>query len=188
MVMKKYLGLFFLLFTTMVIASEKSLYDFSWLDKDKEVYVLQNRKFRKSGKLHVGTTFGRSLSGAFVDSNLGAIYGGFFLTENWGIEGSFRKGAHSTNDTYDAVRGAGTVAFYRKIDTDTTVHAIWSPFYSKINTFNKIIYYDWLFGLGLSSIKTLDNRNEFVNKDEFDEVTETTTAFSWMTGVSIFCH
>lgn len=162
------------------------MYDFSWLDKDKEVYVLQNRKFRKNSKLYLGTTFGKSLSGAFVDRYTSSFYGGYFFSENWGLEVSYNKASNQTNATHDAVKEAGTVAFYRKIESDITAHLVWSPFYSKINTFNKIVYYDWLFGLGISSLTTKDNRNQFVNKDEFDEVEESTTAFSWFTGFRFF--
>ncbi len=43
-----------------LVASEKNVYDFSWLDQDKEVYVLQNRKFRKKNKLYVGAMAGRA--------------------------------------------------------------------------------------------------------------------------------
>lgn len=188
MVMQKLLGLFLLFVSTLTFASEKSVYDFSWLDKDKEVYVLQNRKFRKNKRLYVGTTFGKSLSGAFVDRMTGSAYGGFFFGENWGLELSYSKASNSTNATHDAVKQAGTVAFYRKIDSDMTAHLVWSPFYSKINTFNKIVYYDWLFGAGISSITTQDNRNEFKkNTAESDVLTEETAiAYSWFTGFRFF--
>ena len=61
---------------------------------------------------------------------------------------------------------------------------MWSPFYAKINTFNKIFYFDWLFGAGLTSVTTLDNRNEFSSSSpDADELTqETVTGFTWMTG------
>lgn len=186
--MKKLLGLLFLIITSVTWASEKSVYEFSWLDKDKEVYVLQNRKFRKASTFYLGTTFGKSLSGAFVDRYTGSIYGGFFFTENWGLELSYNKASNTTNATHDAVKDAGTVAFYRKIDTDMTAHIVWSPFYAKINTFNKIVYFDWLFGAGISSITTQDNRNEFkqnsLDKDEL--TTESGIAYSWFTGFRFF--
>lgn len=189
MVMKKLLGLLLFSICSFSIASEKSMYDFSWLDKDKEVYVLQNRKYRKKSKLYLGTTFGKSLSGAFVDRYTGSFYGGYFFNENWGLEVSYNKASNTTNSTHDAVKTAGTVAFYRKIDSDITAHIVWSPFYSKINTFNKIVYYDWLFGLGVSSLTTQDNRNEFKNESDPDHdvlVEESATAFSWFTGFRFF--
>ncbi len=188
--MKKLLGLFLLIITSITWASEKSVYEFSWLDKDKEVYVLQNRKFRKVSTFYLGTTFGKSLSGAFVDRYTGSLYGGFFFTENWGLELSYNKASNTKNATHDAVNTAGAVAFYREIDTDMTAHIVWSPFYSKINTFNKIVYYDWLFGAGVSSITTNDNRNEF-NKNSVDKDTltsESSIAYSWFTGFRFFIN
>jgi outer membrane beta-barrel protein len=188
--MKKLLGLFLLIITSVsVMASEKSVYEFSWLDKDKEVYVLQNRKFRKASTVYLGTTFGKSLSGAFVDRYTGSLYGGYFFSENWGIELSYNKASNTKNATHDAVNTAGAVAFYRQIDSDMTAHIVWSPFYSKINTFNKIIYYDWLFGAGVSSITTQDNRNEFKSESDsqHDELTsESSIAYSWFTGFRFF--
>ena len=47
---KVFLLLCIFLISGVVVANEKSVYEFSWLDKDKEIYVLQNRKFRKVGK------------------------------------------------------------------------------------------------------------------------------------------
>lgn len=188
--MKKLLGLFLLIITSATWASEKSVYEFSWLDKDKEVYVLQNRKFRKVSTFYLGATFGKSLSGAFVDRYTGSLYGGFFFTENWGLELSYNKASNTKNATHDAVNTAGAVAFYREIDTDMTAHIVWSPFYSKINTFNKIVYYDWLFGAGVSSITTNDNRNEF-NKNSVDKDTltsESSIAYSWFTGFRFFIN
>ena len=36
---------------------------------------------------------------------------------------------------------------------------LWSPFYGKVNTFNRIFYFDWQFGLGLTNISTESNKN-----------------------------
>lgn len=150
-----------LLIASAAIASEKSVYDFSWLDKDKEVYVLQNRKFRKDGKLYVGLNATKTLSGAFIDQLGGTVRGGYFFKEDWGFEALFSKYTGSENDTAKGVRAQSTVPFYRKFDTVMGGLVWWSPFYAKINTFNEIFYFDWMFGLGVAQIKTLDNRNKF---------------------------
>lgn len=39
--------------SSYTFSSEKSVYDFEWLDDDKEIYVLQNRKYRKDGKFNL---------------------------------------------------------------------------------------------------------------------------------------
>jgi outer membrane beta-barrel protein len=176
--------------TTLVMADEKSLYDFSWLDKDKEVYVLQNRKFRKDGNFYVGATGTKTLSGAFIDSYGASLRAGYFFTEDWGVEFAFGKNTGSENDTARGVLDQGTVPFYRKIDSYTGAMFMWSPFYSKINTFNKIFYFDWMFGLGAANIRTLDNRKKFdtlsINRDELTE--ENTFGILWNTGFRFYIN
>lgn len=174
----------------MVLAAEDSLYNFSWLDKDKEVYVLQNRKFRKDGRLYVGGTGAKTLSGAFIDSYGGTIRGGYFFREDWGLELVYGKSSGSENDTAKGVKEQGTVPFYRKIDTYVGGMLMWSPFYSKINTFNRIFYFDWMFGLGAASIRTLDNRNKFdTTAPNFNELTaETTMGLLWNTGFRFYLN
>jgi outer membrane beta-barrel protein len=150
-----------LLFSGSLLASEKSLYEFSWLDKDKEIYVLQNRKFRKDGKVYIGGTLAKTVSGAFVDSYGGTVRGGYFFSEDWGIELAYGKNSGTESDTAKGVREQGAVPYYRKVDTYMGGMLMWSPFYSKINTFNKVFYFDWMFGAGLANVTTLDNRNKF---------------------------
>jgi outer membrane beta-barrel protein len=185
--MKRLLSLIIILTTSFVFAAEDSMYDFSWLDQDKEVYVLQNRKFRKKGNLYVGATGGKSVAGAFIDSNEFNLLGGYFFSEDWGLELSYTKASGETNKTHDAVNLSGTVAFFRRIDTAASAMLMWSPFYSKINTFNKIFYYDWMFGAGVSSVSTEDNRNEFLTGPDKNTLTEETiSGLSWMTAVRVY--
>jgi len=178
------------MFMTTAKAGEKSLYNFSWLDPDKEVYVLQNRKFRKDGNFYVGATGAKTLSGAFIDSYGATLRTGYFFSEDWGVEFVYGKNSGSENDTAKGVKEQGTVPFYRKIDSYTGGMLMWSPFYSKINTFNKIFYFDWMFGLGAASIKTLDNRNKFdPAASNFDELTsETTFGILWNTGFRFYIN
>jgi outer membrane beta-barrel protein len=177
-----------LLMSALVFADEKSLYEFSWLDKDKEVYVLQNRKFRKDGSLYVGGTIAKTLSGAFIDSYGGTVRGGYFLKEDWGFEFVYGKNSGQENDTANGVKEQGTVPFYRKIDSYTGAMLMWSPFYSKINTFNRIFYFDWMFGLGVANIKTLDNRNKFdTSSTDFNQLTsENSFGALWNTGFRFY--
>jgi outer membrane beta-barrel protein len=182
--MKKLLGVFFgFLFALSAWASEKSVYDFSWLDKDKEIYVLQNRKFRKEGKLYVGVGGIKTLSGAFVDSYGANARVGYFFKEDWGVEFLYGKYTGNENDTAKGVKDQGTVPFYRKFDTVMGGILWWSPFYAKINTFNQIFYFDWMFGLGATQIKTMDNRNKFLPGAPNTLTTENTTGGLWSTAL-----
>lgn len=158
---KAFLILMSLIVSMTVLADEKSVYNFSWLDKDKEIYVLQNRKFRKAENFYIGGTAAYNLSQNFLDAYGGTIRGGYFFTEDWGVEFVYGKNTNSENDTAKGVREQGTVPFYRQIDTTMGAMVMWSPFYSKINTFNRIFYFDWMFGAGIGSFTTKDNRNKF---------------------------
>jgi outer membrane beta-barrel protein len=185
--MNRFICIFLLFISTFVFAAEDSMYDFSWLDQDKEVYVLQNRKFRKKSNIYIGGTLGRSVSGAFIDSNEVNLVGGYFFSEDWGVELSYTKAEGSENKTSDSVNAQGSVPFHRKIDTAMSAMLMWSPFYSKINTFNKIFYYDWMFGVGAASVNTIDNRNEFPGGSAADEETEESlTGPTWMTAIRFY--
>lgn len=151
------------LYTPIILASEKDIYEFLWLDPDKEVYVLQNRKFRKDNHLYVNLGGGITTSGAFVDAT--ALQGriGYFVTEDIGLEGIYSKNSGKENDTALGVRnpgGAGSKPFRRIVDSYMGAMVLWSPFYSKINTFNKIVYMDWIFGLGYAQLKEHNNQLE----------------------------
>jgi len=176
--------------SSIVVASEKSVYEFSWLDKDKEIYVLQNRRFRKVGTVYIGASGVKTISGAFVDSYGGTVRGGYFFSEDWGIEGVFGKNSGSTNATAKGVQGQQADAFYRKVESYMGGMLMWSPFYSKINTFNKVFYYDWMFGLGLASINSLDNRNDFdANSATTGSLTsENSIGALWNTGLRFYLN
>jgi outer membrane beta-barrel protein len=154
-------------FATPVMAST-STYNFSWLDPDKEVFVLQNRRYRKAGRLHLNLGAGITTSGAFVDSTTLQARGGFFFKEEWGAELIYANNSGKENDTAallrggDRLGGAGSVPFRRIVNNYLGGMILWAPFYSKINTFNTIIYLDWIFGLGYAKVEETNNRQEFL--------------------------
>lgn len=156
----------FLTFLTMkTFAAETDLYNFSWLDKDKEIYVLQNRKFKKVNRFYVSGGFGKTLTGAFVDSTSLQLRAGYFFHEEWGAEFIFASNSGEENDTAASVRnsnggGSGSIPFRRIVNDYIGAMALWSPFYSKINTFNSIVYVDWIFGLGFAKLNETNNGPE----------------------------
>jgi outer membrane beta-barrel protein len=188
MIKKVFFLLCVFLISGVVVANEKSVYEFSWLDKDKEIYVLQNRKFRKVGNVYVGASGVKTISGAFVDSYGGTVRGGYFFNEDWGIEGVFGKNSGSTNDTAKGVEDQQAKAFYRKVDSYLGAMMMWSPFYSKINTFNKVFYYDWMFGLGAASINILDNRGEFDSVPSSSLTSTNSLGILWNTGLRVYIN
>lgn len=169
--MAKNIFVFISLLLTGVISSklhaaEGDTYNFSWLDPDKEVYVLQNRKFRKNGRAYVNIGGGITTSGAFVSANNIQGRAGYFFKEEWGFEFLYSMNSGSENATAKSVRNegsSGSVPFRRIVDNYYGAMLMWSPFYSKINTFNTVVYVDWLFGLGYASLKETNNRDEFIS-------------------------
>lgn len=192
--MKSKLSALFLLLSLVLssqaFASEKDIYEFSWLDPDKEVYVLQNRKFRKAGHLHVNAGGGITTSGAFVDST--AIQGrvGYFFTEDFGVEGLYSKNSGKENETAKGVRntggGTGSTPFRRIVDNYWGAMALWAPFYSKINTFNSIVYMDWIFGLGYAQLKEKNNKLDIQNGYASPETLESHSGVIWEVGMKFY--
>jgi outer membrane beta-barrel protein len=187
------LVLFTLTFTTNLFASEKDIYEFSWLDPDKEVFVLQNRKYRKAGHLHVNLGGGITTSGAFVDAT--AIQGrlGFFVTEDYGVEVLYSKNSGKENLTAKGVRaanggGTGTTPFRRIVESYSGAMFLWSPFYSKINTFNSIVYMDWIFGLGYAQLKEHNNKLRIKQGQSAEgiETSESHSGILWEAGLKFY--
>lgn len=186
---KNLLVLFLCLISPILMASESDTYNFSWLDPDKEVYVLQNRKFRKAGKFHFNLGGGMTTSGPFVDATTLQGRAGYFFKEEFGFEILYAKNSGKENSTAASVRnegGAGSRPFRRIVDNYMGAFFLWAPFYSKINTFNTIIYLDYIFGLGYGRLEETNNRQEFVNQADFAHTTETHNAFLWEIGVRVY--
>lgn len=144
--------------------ASSNTYNFSWLDPDKEVFVLQNRRYRKAGRLHLNAGAGITTSGAFTDSTTIQGRGGFFFKEEWGAEVIYAKNSGKENTAAELLRnqgGAGSTPFRRIVNNYLGGMILWAPFYSKINTFNTIIYLDWIFGLGYAKLEETNNRIEF---------------------------
>jgi len=158
--MKKIFFTFIVLILTTKIAfsSEGDLYDFHWLDPDKKVYVLQNKAYPKKFKTYVGIGYLKNNSSKFQDSSGFAGYLGFNFHEEWAIEARHHQYTNKNNTDYQNILFVnGGEPFVRKMNSLDGGLLVWSPFYGKINTFNKIIYFDLSFGVGYGQIKTQSN-------------------------------
>ena len=144
-------------------AGESSFYNFSWLDPEKEVYVLQNRKFRKKRKVFLSAGVGQGLSGSFVQSNQIQARLGFFFAEDYGISFLYSKNYSKENQNVKAVTTERP--FRRLVQDYTGAMVLWSPFYSKANFFNKIFYYDFIIGIGFGKLNEKNNRKGVKSKD-----------------------
>lgn len=168
------------------LSSEDNTYDFKWLDTDKEVYVLQNRKFRKTRRLFVQGGFGITTSGAFANANVFQGRAGWFYNEDFGASVFYSANNSKTNSTFESVRVQQAIPFVRQVESYYGAMVHWAPFYAKINTFNKVIYFDWIFGLGVSQITEENNRNEFDSTGETALTKEKHTGLAWDIGLRFY--
>lgn len=147
-----------LIFSKNTHAGEKSLYDFLWLDPDKKVYVLQNKLYKKEHSVYFDLGYISNMTSKFQDTNGFSLKGGYYFHEEFGVELFYNQYANSNNDDYNNVKLINqAVPFIRRLNSSYGAVAIWSPFYGKINTFNKIYYFDWSFGAGLSKVNAESN-------------------------------
>lgn len=125
-------------------------YSFSWLDPEKKIYVLQNRKFLKSFRPFLSAMGGTGLSNPYrtamnVDGRLA-----FFVSEAWGLELFYARGFNSANSTASvlttSIPGANPIT--REITTRMGALIQWIPWYAKINFFNLILHFDWYINAG----------------------------------------
>lgn len=139
-------------------ADEKDLYDFMWLDPDKKVYVLQNKVHKKANTVYLNLGYGTGLSSNFVDTSMIHSNFGYYFAEEWALEGMYTKYSNSDNDAFENLKKLnGSIPFIRKTESNFGLLVKWSPFYGKINTFNKIFYFDWSFAAGAGKLNTKSN-------------------------------
>lgn len=147
-----------LIFSKNTHAGEKSLYDFLWLDPDKKVYVLQNKLYKKENSFYFDLGYIANQTSKFQDTNGFSFKGGYYFHEEWGVELFYQQYSNSNNDDFRNVKLINeAVPFVRRLDSTYGAALIYSPFYGKINTFNKIYYFDWSFGAGYAKINANSN-------------------------------
>ena len=149
-----------------LFASDKDLYDFLWLDQDKKVFVLQNKLVEKKHKFYADVGYTNSLTGEFQNTSGFKLYTGYYFTEELGLELVYGQYSNSNNNAYENVRlGNGKEPFIRRPLSMTSVFVNWAPFYGKINTFNKIFYFDFIMGLGTGIYQTESNLKDVINSE-----------------------
>lgn len=140
-------------------ASDTDDYNFSWLDPEKKIYVLQNRKYRKADGPHL------YLMGGLSGENYRQAYqvqprAAFWFNEDFGLEVFYTARFNSTNNAYRALEqsinnsGVLNSPYIREIKSQLGVLFNWAPWYAKINVFNSILYFDWYFSLGVGTMTT----------------------------------
>jgi outer membrane beta-barrel protein len=137
-------------------------YSFDWLDPDKKIYVLQNRRYRKAGRAQLSAMGGFGLSNSYRDSIVGDVRGTYYFSEMFGFEAYYNYVKDSPNSVYEALVQTGTPVLpgSRRIDSSFGAALHYAPWYAKINVFNAILYFDWYFTLGAARLQTAFDQRE----------------------------
>ena len=188
-VQSRFLALALVLFGALSAGSSPAAYaaddeyNFNWLDPDKKIYVLQNRKYLKSKKVLLSALGGFGMSNPYRDVKNADVRLGYYFHEDWGIEAFGQFYSNSSNATMDALKiiSSTSLPIVREIQSNVGLLFQWSPWYSKINVFNSILYFDWYFSAGIGSMRTQLDINRNVNNAP-DLVTENLTPILVGTG------
>jgi outer membrane beta-barrel protein len=132
--------------------SSSDEYSFSWLDKDKKIYVLQNRRYTKAGRLLLSASAGVGSSNPYRDVQYVEPRLAVFFSEAWGFEAFYSKSFNSSNAAFRALEAESVQPFARDINSQAGALIHWVPWYAKINVFNKVLYFDWGFEAGISKL------------------------------------
>ncbi|RZA05770.1 MAG: outer membrane beta-barrel domain-containing protein [Proteobacteria bacterium] len=167
--------------------TEDGDYDFSWLDPEKKIYVVQNRKYLKQNRLEVALSGGIGGGDAYRKSMTVMPRIIFYPSETFGISvfGGFNKNAenHNVSDLKEA--GSSVKPAVRDVSSRLGASVMWLPFYGKVNLFNQILYLDWHFEAGVGTVSTeIDLNKDYGGNPILEETSH--FAFHWGTGQKFF--
>ncbi len=160
----KILLLLSVLANSLALADQKSLYSFNWLDDGEKVFVIQNQEYTKTKKIMLDIQFIDAEGSSFQDTMGVGLVLSYFFNENWGLDLHYK---HYINDNSQELTNLLNYPTQRikpltiKLNSAKIVHLLWTPFYGKINTFNKIHYFDWGIGAGIGQFSLSDNSQTF---------------------------
>jgi outer membrane beta-barrel protein len=141
-------------------AAEDDLYEFLWLDPDKHVFVLQNKQHKKAKKFFAQASYLNATNVDFQNSNGFGASIGYHFNEQLGVavDAHFFNNSHS--QAYQNILNVtNSEPFIRRPNQNISINLLWTPFYGKINTFNRIFYFDVGLGVGLSRLGMSSNLN-----------------------------
>lgn len=147
-------GVISFLWPAIVHAADE--YNFDWMDQDKKIYVLQNRKFQKANRALLSMMVGRGISNPYRDTfNIDPRLA-YYFSEEFGIEGFYNVVSNRNSGTFEALQQASpsTLPVVREIRAIYGGLIHWAPWYAKINVFNNILHFDWFFSLGAGQLRS----------------------------------
>ena len=168
---KKFILLTFLfLGPHLLFAAENSLYEFKWLDEGEKVYVIQNKEHIKANSFSVDLSLLDSNSSPYQDTTGISLTFIYYMSETWSLDFTYKQYNNADSADLKNLQTLGSAGneikpLIRRIDAAKLFHINWIPFYGKVNTFNKIFFFDWGVGLGFGQFDTAGNYATFQQKN-----------------------
>ena len=127
-----------------------------WAKGDEsELGVIQNRKFSKAGRFHLGVTGGYIFSDPFLSIKSYGLTTGYFFNEKFGVHLNYSKINSTPSTAYQLLLDRGAKANTNKLNGLATAEGTYSPMYGKLSLFgNKIVYYDFHLAGGGGMMQT----------------------------------
>jgi outer membrane beta-barrel protein len=138
-------------------AADDDEYSFNWLDPDKKIYVLQNRRYLKANHALLSVLIGPGLSNSYRNAFNVEPRLAYYFSEAWGVEFFYTNTFNQPNATVSALQRATstTLAVVREIHSELGAMVHYVPWYAKINVFNKILYFDWYLAAGAGTVHSI---------------------------------
>jgi outer membrane beta-barrel protein len=166
--------------------ADRDDYDFSWLDPDKKIYVVQNRKYLKTNRFELSASGNMGFGPKFVNVRGLLFRGTFYFNEHWGMSGFYGIAKNTTNSTFAQLQSQfGIQPSVRELKNYVGGSIMWLPFYGKMNMFNQIFYIDWHLEAGVSSASTTIDLNTHANQGAIPN-TASYMGYHWGTGWKFF--
>ncbi|MBY0470654.1 outer membrane beta-barrel domain-containing protein [bacterium] len=163
--------------------AENEEYNFNWLDPDKKIYVLQNRKYTKANKVLLSGFIGTNVSAPFRTSYSFEPRFAYYFNEMFGIETFYALSTNAENSTFQALKTANPTSLpvVREIRAKYGIMLHYVPWYAKINVFNQVLYFDWYLAGGVGTVQAArDTRTSAAAASVYEN--ENYFSFFWSTG------
>lgn len=119
-----------------------------WAPKDTDFSVVQNRTYTKDGRWFLTGHLGNPINDQWSEGNIYGFSLNHFITERWGIQATYLKGALRDNQAVNdvATYGSGIKPDHGRFSGYYGLGMNVVPFYAKMSFWGKkIIYFDMAF-------------------------------------------
>jgi outer membrane beta-barrel protein len=125
--------------------------------EEAELEVVQNRTFKKKGRVRIEGFFGGMATDPFLSVKTAGGSLGYFFSENWSFQFTGWKSLVTGSDALKTLESRGYATLLNRPKSYYAGEMVFSPLYGKLSLLgSSIIYFDLyaLAGLGMTSTQT----------------------------------